>query len=54
MLLKTLYGLKQSACLWFHIFTNEFKEVGFFQSYYDHALYFDHNGIYVIVYVNNL
>lgn len=54
MLLKALYGLKQSARLWFDTFADEMKELGFFQSHYDHALYLDHNGTYVAVYVDDL
>ena len=34
MLLKVFYGLEQSARLWFDIFADEMKELGFFQSHY--------------------
>ncbi len=54
MLLKALYGLKQSARLWFNTFADEMKELGFFQSYYEPALYLYHNGTYVAVYVDDL
>ena len=54
MLLKALYGLKQSARLWFDTFADEMKELGFFQSHYDHALYLNYEGTYVAVYVDDL
>ena len=54
MLLKAFYGLKQSARLWFDTFADEIKELGLFQSHYDHALYLDHIGTYVAVYVDDL
>lgn len=54
MLLKALYGLKQSARLWFDTLADEMKELGFFQSKYDHALYLDYKGTYVAVYVDDL
>ena len=54
MLLKALYGLKQSTCLWFDTFADEMKELGFFQSHYDHSLYLDYSGTYVAVYVDDL
>ncbi len=53
-MLKALYDLKQSACLWFDTFADGMKELGFFQSHYDHALYLDHNGTYFAVYVDDL
>ncbi len=54
MLLKAFHDLKKSARLWFDTFANEIKELGLFQSHYDHALYLDHNGTYVAVYVDDL
>lgn len=54
MLLKALYSLKQSARLQFDTFADEMKELGFFQSHYDHALYLDYNGTYIAVYVDDL
>ena len=40
--------------MWFNTFVDEMKELRFFQSHYDHALYLDYNGTYVAVYVNDL
>lgn len=54
MLLKAFYGLKQSAPLWFDTFADEMKELRFFQSHYDHALYFNYKGIYIAVYVDDI
>ena len=54
MLLKAVCGLKQSARLWLDTFANEMKELGFFQSHYNHTLYLDHNGTQVDVYVDDL
>lgn len=30
------------------------KKLGFFQSHFDHALYLNHNGTYIAVYVDGL
>lgn len=54
MILKALYGLKQSARLWFDTFADGMKELGFFESRYDHALYLDYKVTYVAVYVDDL
>lgn len=54
MLFKTLYGLKQSARLWFDTFADEMKELGFFQFHYNHSLYLNYEGTYVAVFVDNL
>lgn len=54
MLLKALYGLKQSDPLWSDTFADGMKDLGFFESRYDHALYLDYKGIYVAVYVDDL
>ena len=54
LLLQGLYGLKQAACLWFNTFRDEMKELGFFQFLYDSAFYFNGQGTYVIVYVDDL
>lgn len=54
MLLKALYGLKHTACLWFNTFADEMKELGLFQFHYDYVLYLNYNGTYVAVYIDDL
>ena len=54
LLLQGLYGLKQAARLWFDTFQDEMKRLGFLQSLYDSALYFNGQGTYVAVYVDDL
>lgn len=54
LLLQGLYELKQAARLWFDTFKDEMKKLGFFQSLYDSALYFNGHGIYVAVYIDDL
>ena len=51
ILLKALYSLTQFARLWFSIFADEIKKLGFFQSHYDHTLYLNYNNTYIGVYV---
>lgn len=53
-MLQELYRLKQVARLWFDTFRDEMKELGFFQSLYDSALYFNCQGTYIAVYVDDL
>lgn len=52
--LQELYGLKQPARLWFDTFRDKMKELGFFQSLYDSALYFNSQSTYVAVYIDDL
>ena len=44
LFLQGQYGLKQAARLWFDTFRDEMKKVGFSQSLYDSALYFNSQG----------
>lgn len=53
-LCRGLYGLKQSARLWFDLFTEEMLVLGFYQSKYDSALFLDGKGTYVAIYVDDL
>ena len=54
LLFQGLYGLKQAARLWFDTFKDKMKKLGFFQSLYNSAFYFNGNGTYVAVYVDDL
>lgn len=54
LLLQGLYGLKQAARLWFNTFRDEMKKLGFLQSFYNTALYFNSQGTHVAVYVDDL
>ena len=54
LLLQGLYRLKQAARLWFDTFRDEMKRLGFLQSLYYSALYFNGQGTYVAVYVDDL
>ncbi len=40
--------------MWFDIFTDEMKELEFFQSHYDFSLYLNHNDTYIAVCVNEI
>ncbi len=51
---RSLYGLKQSARLWFDLFAEEMRALGFYQSQYDIDLFLDGKGIYVAIYVDDL
>ena len=51
---RSLYGLKQSARLWFDLFAEEMRALGFYQSQYDTALFLDGKGAYVAIYVDDL
>ena len=51
---RSLYGLKQSARLWFDLFAEEMLALGFFQSQYDSALFLNGKGTYVAIYVDEL
>lgn len=53
ILLKALYNLKKSACLWFNTLVDETKELGFFQSYQGNTFYLNHNSTYVAVYIDD-
>ena len=53
-LCRSLYGLKQSARLWFDLFAEEMLALGFFQSQYDSALFLNGKGTYVAIYVDDL
>ncbi len=50
---RSLYGLKQSAQLWFNLFAGEMRALGFYRSQYDTALFLDGKSIYVAIYVND-
>ena len=54
LLFQGLYRLKQAARLWFDTFKNKIKKLGFFQFLYNNTLYFNGQGTYVAVYVNDL
>lgn len=54
ILFKALYGFKQSARFWFDTFADEIKELGFFQSRCNHALYLNYKNTYVAVYIDDL
>ncbi len=51
---RSFYGLKQSTQLWFDLFAEEMRALGFYQSQYDTALFLDGKGIYVAIYVDDL
>ena len=51
---RSLYGLKQSARLWFDLFAEEMRALGFYQSQYDTALFLEGKGKYVAIYVDDL
>ena len=51
---KSLYGLKQSARLWFDLFAEEMLALGFYQLQYDNALFLNGEGTYVAIYVDDL
>ncbi len=51
---RSFYGLKQSARLWFDLFAEEMRALGFYQSQYDTALFLDGKSTYVAIYVDNL
>ena len=51
---QRLYGLKHAARLWFDIFWDEMKRLGFSQSLYDSAFYFNGQGTYFAVYIDDL
>ena len=53
-MLKDLNRLKQSARLWFDLFGEQSRKIGFVRSDYDHALYLNANGRFITVYVNNI
>ncbi len=54
LMLKYLSRLKQSARLWFDLFGEQSRKIGFVRSDYDHALYLNANGRFITVYVNNI
>jgi hypothetical protein len=45
LLKKSLYGLKQSPCVWYHGFTDYVAKLGFSHSISDHSLFIYHHGI---------
>ncbi len=51
---QRLYGLKHAARLWFDIFWDEMKRLGFSQSLYDSAFYFNGQGTYFAEYIDDL
>lgn len=51
---KAFYSLKQFVWLLFNIFVKKIRELVFFYSHYDYALYLDYKSTYIIVYINNL
>ena len=46
---RSLNSLKQSARLWFDLFAEEMRALGFYQSQYDTALFLDGKGTYVAI-----
>ncbi|KAK3016454.1 hypothetical protein RJ639_007809 [Escallonia herrerae] len=54
---KSLYGLRQASCNWYHKFTRSLLAVGFIQSQSDHSLFtFTRQGsfIAILIYVNDV
>lgn len=54
LLLQGLYRLKQAAYLEFNTFRDEIKELGFFESLYNSTPYFNSQGIYIAIYIDDL
>lgn len=56
-IIKALYGLKESAKLWYNTLAEALIKIGFQQSSYDQALFFKRNGddiTFVFVYVDDM